>query len=357
MSDIIGERRGVAQSGRAPAWGVGGRRFESDHPDQKNKAVNEPIVASVNSFYDSKDTLKLADVLSSFIYSSAHKSPKTIKTLHETLNPFIDYLQRDGVEHHLSITRQHVEGFIREISQGRRGKPLSPASVFAFTKDVRAFINYVADEWAPEDWLNPVRRIKCKRPQVFIRPLSRVQLLKLLELVETTANSRLISARNRAMLLTLIDGALRVGELLSVSKNDLSIDGTLVVYGKGAKTRQVALSEKTVIAIDDYLMKRSDDAKQLFVSEAGKRLGYEAIKSLFHRWKAADPETFKNVRLSAHTLKHTSATFRRLAGMSEGDLQTYLGHATSAMTRHYSAAALARSANNAARQTSPIHEL
>jgi len=23
--------------------------------------------------------------------------------------------------------------------------------VFAFTKDVRAFINYVADEWAPED--------------------------------------------------------------------------------------------------------------------------------------------------------------------------------------------------------------
>ena len=27
----------MAQSGRAPAWGVGGRRFESDHPDQKNK--------------------------------------------------------------------------------------------------------------------------------------------------------------------------------------------------------------------------------------------------------------------------------------------------------------------------------
>ena len=92
VGDIIGERRGVAQSGRAPAWGVGGRRFESDHPDQKNKAVNEPIVASVNSFYVSRDTLKLADVLSSFIYSSAHKSPKTIKTLHETLNPFIDYL-------------------------------------------------------------------------------------------------------------------------------------------------------------------------------------------------------------------------------------------------------------------------
>ena len=40
--------------------------------------------------------------------------------------------------------------------------------------------------------------------------------------------------------------------------------------------------------------------------------------------------------------------------MSEGDLQTYLGHATSAMTRHYSAAALASSANSVTRQTSPV---
>ena len=131
----------MAQSGRAPAWGVGGRRFESDHPDQKKKrAVNASTETSVNSSFDLRDTPKLGEVLTSFIYSSAHKSPKTIKTLHETLTPFIDYLQRQEVGHHLDITRQHVEGFIWEISQGRRGKPLSPASVFAFTKDVRAFI-------------------------------------------------------------------------------------------------------------------------------------------------------------------------------------------------------------------------
>ena len=34
LSTDAGTTRGVAQSGRAPAWGVGGRRFESDHPDQ-----------------------------------------------------------------------------------------------------------------------------------------------------------------------------------------------------------------------------------------------------------------------------------------------------------------------------------
>ena len=31
--DILA-RRGVAQSGSAPVWGTGGRRFESSRPDQ-----------------------------------------------------------------------------------------------------------------------------------------------------------------------------------------------------------------------------------------------------------------------------------------------------------------------------------
>ena len=37
LSTDAATSRGVAQSGRAPAWGVAGRRFESDHPDQKKK--------------------------------------------------------------------------------------------------------------------------------------------------------------------------------------------------------------------------------------------------------------------------------------------------------------------------------
>jgi len=36
-------------------------------------------------------TPKLGDVFTSFIYSSAHKSPNTIKTLHETLTPFSEW--------------------------------------------------------------------------------------------------------------------------------------------------------------------------------------------------------------------------------------------------------------------------
>jgi site-specific recombinase XerD len=166
---------------------------------------------SVNNFFDLAASPKLKEVLDSFIYSSVHKSPKTIQTLHETLGPFVDYLLKQDIDNHLAIKRQHVEGFIREISQGRKGKPLSPSSVFAFTKDIRAFINYVADEWSPEEWPNPVQRIKCARPQVFIRPLSREQLVRLFELAKDTAPTQIIASRNRAMLLTLIDEHYELG--------------------------------------------------------------------------------------------------------------------------------------------------
>ena len=78
------------------------------------------------------------------------------------------------------------------------------------------------------------------------------------------------------MLLTLIDGALRAEELISARKDDLATDGTLVVQGKGAKTRQVALSEATVAAIDSYLARRSGGSVYLFQSDGGSGLGYES---------------------------------------------------------------------------------
>ena len=58
----------MAQSGRAPAWGVGGRRFESDHPDQKiNRAVNASVETNVDSSFVLNSGVDLNEVLTSFL--------------------------------------------------------------------------------------------------------------------------------------------------------------------------------------------------------------------------------------------------------------------------------------------------
>ena len=61
----------------------------------------------------------------------------TVSTLSERLRPFTAYLDGIGILDLLHITREHVDGFLIEIAQGRRGNLLSPASVFGFAKEHR----------------------------------------------------------------------------------------------------------------------------------------------------------------------------------------------------------------------------
>lgn len=324
---------------------------------QGRRTLSEDVGKRIERLLKAKPSATLSEALEGFIRSSAHKSARTTETLRERLAPFMDGLAAQGVQDPLAITRGQVESFLSDIARGHRGRPLSPASVFGFTKDVRAFVNFVSKNMAPDDWRNPVRGLRCKQPQVVIRPLSHAQVETLLAIAEATTFTPILKARNKAMLYALVDGALRIGELLNAMKVHLAPDGTLRVFGKGAKEREVALSPRTLAAVREYLALRQDATPFLFVAEDGKQLAYDAIKSLFHRWKKAAPTAFLGVRLSAHTLRHTSATMRRMAGMSEGDLQTFLGHSSPVMTRHYSAFALSKSANVAALRTSPITSL
>ena len=159
------------------------------------QSVNRTESRTVNN-------ISLESALEQFLYSSPHRSPRTIQTLQERLLPFIAHLRdRIQIVSPLEINRAHVDDFLRQISKGRRGKPLSESSVFGFAKDVQAFINYVADNLAPEDWPNPVRKMKLRRPQTRVRPLSKSQLADLFTLVDSQARTHFYRVRNRAMLM------------------------------------------------------------------------------------------------------------------------------------------------------------
>ena len=61
------------------------------------------------------------------------------------------------------------------------------------------------------------------------------------------------------------------------------------MFGKGAKEREVALSPRTLAAVQNYLDLRVDSTPFLFVSEDGNQMTYYGVKSLFHRWRKSDP--------------------------------------------------------------------
>jgi len=278
---------------------------------QAKRPLTAQVRANIQRYVKPKPSARLKAILEQFILSSAHRSPKTVQTLQERLEPFADYLAAQGVADPLAIFREDIDGFLRTIAAGRRGRPLSPASLFGFTKDVQAFMNHVGNTVAADDWRNPVRTMPCKEPHVVIRPLSQAQVAALFDIAAALAPTPLLKARNAALLLVLIDGALRISELLTALRHELAVDGILRVLGKGQKEREVALAPRTLEAIGAYLAQRRDSSPFLFATDEGGPLTYHAVKSLFHRWKRAAPGAFQGVRLSPHTLRHTLAESAR----------------------------------------------
>jgi len=230
------------------------------------RTLSKDVAQRIQVYLRPRASASLAASIEGFITSNVHRSPKTQETLRNRLEPFAAYLAASAVTSPLDVTFEHLDGYLKAIAKDRRGKALSTASMFDFTKDVRAFVHYVAENLAPEGWSNPARRLKLIKPAVTIHPLSPTQVGVLLGVADSYAPTEPLKARNRMLLYVLLDGALRISELLTATRYQLGEDGILRVMGKGGKEREVALSPKTLDAIAAYMALRTDRSPYLLVT-------------------------------------------------------------------------------------------
>jgi len=186
--------------------------------------------------------------------------------------------------------------------------------------------------------------VQVKRPRRLPRPMSEADLEALL--------SGLKRLRDLAMLLLMLDGGLRPGEVLSLHLQDISYGRRRVTIrkrddhphgarGKSRTERVVDLHEpRTLEAVSRYVMhERPLEAASPFVFLAGRGrqrcepLSYDALVKLFSRRMSAlglrTPET------TPHALRHTHATAMWEGGMRELSLQKRLGHASPESVKVY----------------------
>ncbi len=158
--------------------------------------------------------------------------------------------------------------------------------------------------------------------------------------------SRLKRLRDLAMLLLMLDGGLRPGEVLSLHLEDISYGRRRVTIrkrddhprgarGKSRTERVVDLHEpRTLEAVSRYVMReRPQEATSPFVflvGGGGRRrcepLSYDALVKLFSR--RMDALGLRTAETTPHALRHTHATAMREGGMRELPLQKRLGHAS-----------------------------
>ncbi|MGH3048786.1 MAG: tyrosine-type recombinase/integrase [Gaiellaceae bacterium] len=167
-----------------------------------------------------------------------------------------------------------------------------------------------------------------------------------------------IVERDRLVLLALVTTGLRRSELINLDWRDLSLDGPqpslLVRHGKGDKPRRQPLAPQLAEELRQLQLEvHPAGADPVFCGLAGGRLQPKVLAAIIKR--AAERAGLEK-HVTAHTLRHTAATWLRQETGDTRLVAEYLGHADlSTVSRyahvaerelHEATAALGRLASN-----------
>jgi integrase/recombinase XerC len=144
-----------------------------------------------------------------------------------------------------------------------------------------------------------------------------------------------VRVRDDAVLELLYGSGLRVAELCGLRPDDLDLRrGTVTVWGKGSKQRQVPVTPPAVEALAAWmadgraaLANDASPADAVFLNARGRRLGPRDVRRILDR-RAPEPT-------HPHALRHTFATHLLDGGADLRVVQELLGHADLSTTQHY----------------------
>ncbi len=192
----------------------------------------------------------------------------------------------------------------------------------------------------------PIRRVlRVRTIQRVPRPMEAAQISRLLEGLKLR--------RDKAMLLLMLNGGLRPGEVLNLHLEDIQYGRRRIVirhrtdHPRGVRTKSRTerivdlCDDVTLQTLSDYVMherpKDSTTTHAFLLGGHGRRrnepLGYHALVKMFER--RCTRLGIRTAWVTPHALRHTHATTMWDGGMRELTLQKRLGHASPDSTRIY----------------------
>ena len=260
-------------------------------------------------------------------------SPKTVEAYGRDVRAFLEFLAARGKTAPEALVRADVADHVGAMrAKGRKASTRARAFVA-----VREFLAYLASTRATAHDLSEGLEAP-KKNLVLPRVLDEATTLKILQAADGVAPRDL---RDRAMLEFLYGCGLRVSELCGLELQDVIADaGVVRCRGKGSKERIVPIGVPAATALTRYLasaresFSRGNTAeRRIFLTRLGRpftRMG--VFKMLRERAAAAGVDAHA---VSPHVLRHCFATDLLAHGADIRAIQEMLGHASIATTQVY----------------------
>ncbi len=198
----------------------------------------------------------LRNFLTIYLPEYRQSSNNTVRSYRTVWNQLLDFAAEDLKISVLSVTLKHLNrDMIERYLQSAASE--NGATYNNRLAAIKSFFNY-ASACNPEyiSRLNELSAIKSRRQDVFakVEYMTENAVQAILDVPDATTET---GTRDRFFMILMYDTGARIQEMLDIKIRDIKLGTTptIVLHGKGKKTRIVPLMENTVSYLSDYLHK------------------------------------------------------------------------------------------------------
>ncbi len=272
-------------------------------------------------------------------------SSNTQRNYQQYLNLFVKWLavikEPNLLPHEL--TPEHVweyRLYIARTYKTPRNENLSKKSQNYYLIALRALLAFLADRDIETLPSSKVKLAKQKAEET----ISFLDVRDIEEMLKVPDVSTINGLRDRTIMELFFSSGMRISELTALNQDQMSMlkdnatDRTyeLSIIGKGKHIRTIFISPRSAFWIREYLKKRHDVEKPLFINTRSnseeRRLTPRSIQLMIQRCSLLAGVSKK---VTPHTLRHTYATDLLNHGADLRSVQELLGHKNVATTQIY----------------------
>lgn len=262
-------------------------------------------------------------------------SPKTVKAYRIDLAQFAAYC---GAE-----TRWAERSFINDYVV-RLQKTYKVRSTKRKIASIKAFFSYLEYEEAIEQ--NPFSKLRIRLNEPFLLPrtipLATIETLlcsayrEKAKYTEGGKQYRTI-CRDIAVLELLFASGMRVSELCSLTPENINLqDGTIKIYGKGARERMIQIGNVSVLAaLQTYYDACSSEIVEngpFFLNRLHRRYSEQSVRLMINKYAALSGISR---HITPHMFRHSFATLLLEEDVDIRYIQQFLGHSSIVTTQIY----------------------